>query len=80
MSLRVQNIVSLAIAATLAGIGVVMAGTPESFGLDAIVVRWLGVVVAVLGAMQTQLHQVTGPRLAGKEDPKPRRVGRHPKD
>ena len=68
MSVQVQNYLSLAIAAILAGIGVIMAGSPESFGLDPIVVRWLGVVVAVLGAIQTQMPHVTGARLAGKEN------------
>ncbi len=67
MSVQAQNIVSLAIAAVLAGIGAITAITPEALGLDPVVGRWLGVVVAVLGAIQTQLHQVTGPRLKGEE-------------
>lgn len=68
MSVQVQNYISIAIAATLAGIGVILVGEPSTYGLDPIVVRWLGVVVAVLGALQTQMHQVTGPRLTGKEN------------
>lgn len=68
MSMRAQNITSIVIAAVLAGIGVIMAGTPESFGLNPIIVRWLGVVVAILGAVQTQMHRITPERLKGEED------------
>ncbi len=67
MSLQAQNYLSLTIAVTLAGIGAVTAITPEALGLDPVVGRWLGVVVAMLGAIQTQMRQVTGPRLKGEE-------------
>ncbi len=67
MSVQAQNYLSLAIAVTLAGIGAVTAITPEALGLDPVVGRWLGVVVAMLGAVQTQMHQVTRPRLKGEE-------------
>lgn len=68
MTVQAQNIVSLGIAAVLAGIGVIMTGTPESFGLEPTAVRWLGVIVAVLSVVQTQLRQVTGARLKGEEN------------
>ncbi len=68
MSVQAQNYLSLAIAAVLAGIGVITAGTPEAFGLSPIVGRWLGVVVAMLGVVQVRMHQVTPARLKGEED------------
>lgn len=68
MSYQAQNMLSIAIAASLAGIGVIMAGKPEDFLLTPAVVRWLGVVVAVLGVVQTQLSRVTKDRLSGKAD------------
>ena len=68
MSLQLQNYLSIAIAVVLAGIGVIMAGKAEDFGLSPVAVRWLGVVVAMLGAVQPFLHQVTPDRLQGKEN------------
>lgn len=68
MSRQAQNVLSIAIAVVLAGLGVVMAGKPEDFALNPVVVRWLGVVVVMLSALQTQLGRVTVARLKGKEN------------
>lgn len=40
---------AVAVAAILAGLAVIQAGNPADFGLSPLVVKWLGVVTAVLG-------------------------------
>jgi hypothetical protein len=66
-SLQLQNIASIVIAVTLAGINAVTAFDPTALGVTPVAVRWLGIVGIMLAALQPLLHQVTPDRLAGKE-------------
>ena len=67
MSIRAQNILSIVVAVTLAGINAVTAIDPTALGIGPIAVRWLGIVGIMLAALQPLLHQVTPARLKGEE-------------
>lgn len=67
MSVQAQNILSIAIAVTLAGINAILVLDPTTLGITPVVVRWLGIVGIMLAALQPALHRVTPERLAGKE-------------
>ena len=56
---RLAVIASTVIAMVIAGIGAVMALAPEDLGLSPVMVRWLGVVLVMLGPVAARLPAVT---------------------
>jgi hypothetical protein len=60
MSYATQRYLSIAVAMTLAGWALVQVADPADFGLTPVIVRWLGVVMAMLGVGQGFLPSVRG--------------------
>ncbi len=55
------RIISIAVIVATGILGAIQVAGPESLGVSAIMIRWLGIVAAGLGILQGFLPRVTGP-------------------
>lgn len=55
------RVLSIAVAVGLAMLAAVQLADPESLGISPVAVRWLGIVAAGLGILQTFLPKAQGP-------------------
>lgn len=55
-----QRMLAVAVAVLLAGVAVVQVADPADFGLTPVMVRWLGVIGAMLGVLSSFLPSVRG--------------------
>lgn len=61
MSLNAQRRLAIAVAVLSAGLGVLQVADPADFGLTPVMIRWLGVLTAMLAVLAGLLPRIQGP-------------------